>query len=190
MKEQRVTEIRAEAGASDARILVGRPVVYDQPTVIHDMFGDYTEIVKRGALSGADLSDVRLLVGHDSSRIPLARTPKTMELKEDEKGLSIRAELPGTEAGREAWEAVSRGDLRGMSYAFKVPEGGDRYDPETNTRTINRIEKVYECSLTAFPAYEQTSVSAETRAAIYAERKGLEARQAARTLINQINRVF
>ena len=81
MKEIRVMEIRAEAPPADgekALILTGRPVVYEMPTTIHDIAGNYIEIVKRGALDGADLSDVRLLVGHDASRIPLARTPKTM----------------------------------------------------------------------------------------------------------------
>ena len=125
-------------------------MVYDTPTLIHDISGSYIEIVKRGALDSADLSDVRLLVGHDTSKIPLARTPKTMSLKLDDAGLTFEATLPNTEAGREAYQAVERGDLKGMSYAFTVPEGGDSYDPESNTRTINRIAKVYECSLTAF----------------------------------------
>ena len=51
-----------------------------------------------------------------------------------------------------------------MSFAFKVPEGGDRYDRATNTRTILKIEKIYEVSLVAFPAYQTASV--EARAAL------------------------
>ena len=166
MKEVRVAEIRAEAPPADgekALILSGRPVVYESPTEIHDIGGSYIEIVKRGALDGADLGDVRLLVGHDATRIPLARTPRTMSLEVDADGLTFRAQLPDTEAGKEAFQAVERGDIRGLSFAFTVPEGGDEYDPKTNTRTINRIAKVYECTLTAFPAYESTYVSAESR---------------------------
>ena len=166
MKEIRVAEIRAEAPPADgekALILSGRPVVYESPTEIHDIGGSYIEIVKRGALDGADLGDVRLLVGHDATRIPLARTPRTMSLEVDADGLTFRAQLPDTEAGKEAFQAVERGDIRGLSFAFTVPEGGDEYDPTTNTRTIKRIAKVYECTLTAFPAYESTYVSAESR---------------------------
>ena len=166
MKEIRVAEIRAEAPPADgekALILSGRPVVYESPTEIHDIGGSYIEIVKRGALDGADLGDVRLLVGHDATRIPLARTPRTMSLEVDADGLTFRAQLPDTEAGKEAFQAVERGDIRGLSFAFTVPEGGDEYNPTTNTRTINRIAKVYECTLTAFPAYESTYVSAESR---------------------------
>lgn len=165
MKELRIAEIRAEAPAgATGLILVGRPVVYDQPTVIKDKFGEYIEVIRRGALDGADLSDTRLLYNHDLSRVPLARTPKTMQFKLDPAGLTMIAELPDTEEGRSVYTAVKRGDLTGMSFAFKVPEGGSHFDAKTNTRTITKIEKIYECSIVPFPAYPQTSV--EARAAI------------------------
>lgn len=189
MKEIRVAEIRANEPAADGKkalILSGRPVVYDTPTLINDIGGSYIEIVESGALDGADLRDVRLLVGHDASKIPLARTPKTMSLKLDDSGLTFEATLPDTEAGREAYKAVERGDLRGMSYAFTIPEGGDSYDPETNTRTIKRIAKVYECSLTAFPAYESTYVSAESRDSRRFLCGLMQRKKEARILINQI----
>lgn len=189
MKEIRLTEIRALEPTADGKktlVLTGRPVVYGVPTVIHDQDGTYIEIVERGALDNADLSDVRLLIGHDTSRIPLARTPKTMSLKLDADGLTFEAQLPDTEAGREAFEAVRRGDLRGMSYCFTVPKDGDTYDAMTNTRTIRQIAKVYECSLTAFPAYEATTVSAETRAAISLSRGLMQKRRDAKILINKI----
>lgn len=189
MKEVRVTEIRANTPTADgekALILSGRPVVYDTPTLIRDISGSYIEVIKRGALDGADLSDVRLLVGHDTSKIPLARTPKTMSLKLDSDGLTFEAVLPDTDAGREAYKAVERGDLKGMSYAFTVPDGGDSYDPKTNTRTIHKIAKVYECSLTAFPAYESTTVSAESRGLRLSLCGIMAKKQAAKILINQI----
>lgn len=191
MKEVRVTEIRANTPTADgekALILSGRPVVFDTPTEIHDIGGSYIEIVERGALDNADLGDVRLLVGHDTSKIPLARTPKTMSLRVDDFGLAIEATLPNTEAGKEAYQAVERGDLQGMSYAFTVPEGGDTYDPKTNTRTIKRIAKVYECSLTAFPAYESTTVSAESRDSRLRLCGLMEKRSEAKILVNQILR--
>ena len=189
MKEIRVTEIRAEAPPADgekALILSGRPVVYESPTTINDIGGSYIEIITRGALDGADVSDVRLLVGHDATRIPLARTPRTMSLEKDADGLTFRAQLPDTEAGREAYQAVERGDIRGLSFAFTVPEGGDRYDPNTNTRYITRIAKVYECTLTAFPAYESTYVSAESRDSRLSLCGLMQKRREAKILVNQI----
>lgn len=187
MKEVRVTEIRAAEPTADGGstlILSGRPILYDTPTSINDVGGSYTEIIQRGALDGADLSDVRLLYNHDLGKVPLARSPKTMQLGTDERGLTFTAELPDTAAAKEVYEAVKRGDLSGMSFAFTVPEGGDSYDAATNTRTIRQIAKVYECSVVPYPAYPQTSI--EARSVRSAGLKSLEARKQAKILFNQI----
>mgnify|MGYP000044336668 CR=1 FL=1 len=188
MKEIRVAEIRAEAPAgAESFILRGRPIVYDTPTVIHDPAGEYIEVIQRGALDGTDLSDVRLLYNHDLNKVPLARTPKTMQLEVDPAGLTITAALPDTAEARAVHEAVKRGDLSGMSFAFKVPVGGDEYDASRNTRTIKKIERVLECSVVPFPAYPTASV--EARSALSESRKRLESKQEAKILYNQIMKV-
>ncbi len=188
MKEIRMTEIRAEAPAgAESLILTGRPIVFDTPTTIHDPAGEYIEIIKSGALDGADVSDIRLFYNHDFSKVPLARTPKTMQIEVDPAGLTFKAVLPGTQEARAVYEAVKRGDLTGMSFAFKVPPDGDMYDPGTNTRTIIRIEKVLECSIVPFPAYPTTSV--EARSARESSLQNYKARQQAQILINQIQKV-
>ena len=189
MKETRITEIRAAEPTADgakALILSGRPIVYDTPTMIRDVGGSYTEVIKRGALDGADLSDVRLLYNHDVNKVPLAKTPKTMSLELDQAGLTFMATLPDTASAKEVYEAVKRGDLNGMSFAFTVPEGGDSYDAATNTRTISRIAKVYECSVVPYAAYPTTSV--EARSAIESGLKRYRQRQQAKILFNQIIR--
>ena len=186
MKEIRIARVTAESRAADGKALIlsGRPIVYDTPTSIKDGSGSYTETITRGALDSADISDVRLLYNHDESRIPLARTPKTMNLRVDDEGLALEAELADTESAREAYEAVKRGDLGGMSFAFTVPEGGDYYDAATNTRTIRQIAKVYECSIVPFPAYPTTSI--EARSARQGEIERLKAVNKAKILYNQI----
>ena len=187
MKEIRTAEVRATEPTADGKetlIIVGTPIVFDTPTTINDLCGSYTEVIKRGALDGADLTDSRLLVNHDMTRIPLARTPKTMQLSITEKGLEMRAELPDTEEARSVYTAVKREDLTGMSFAFSVPDGGDSFDARTNTRTITKISKVYEVSLVNFPAYP--TASAEARSTRSESLKKLEARNKAITLCNLI----
>ncbi len=187
MKEIRIAELRAVDLVGDGTlILEGRPIVYDSPTLIKEPFGSYTEVVRRGALDGADINDTRLLYNHDLNRIPLARTPKTMRLDVDSAGLRMVAMLPDTEEGRSVHTAVRRGDLSGMSFAFKVADGGSQYDAKTNTRIISKIAKVYECSIVPFPSYPTTSV--EARAEIegaWNELKSPE-RDKARIKVNQI----
>jgi len=187
MKELRVAELRAVEPVGDSSLILdGRPIVYDQPTTIKAPFGEYIEIIQRGALEKADLSDIRLLYNHDMSKIPLARTPKTMSFALDSAGLTMRAELPETEEGKSVYMAVRRQDLSGMSFAFKVPKGGSQFDAKTNIRTITKIEKVYEFSICPFPAYPQTSV--EARAAIESSWDMLKSteRQALKIKINQL----
>lgn len=166
MKEIRTADITADkpkTAAEEELILVGKPIVYDQPTTIRASFGEYTEIIKRGALDNADLSDIRLLYNHDANKLPLARTGKTMTFNLGAAGLEMRAVLPDTQEGRSVYTAVERGDLSGMSFGFKVANDGSHYDAKTNTRTITKIDKVYEFSITPFPAYPQTSLEARSQ---------------------------
>lgn len=188
MKEIRITEIRADIPAgTESLYLVGMPIVYDTPTTIHDPAGEYTEIIKQGALDSADISDVRLFYNHDLNRVPLARTPRTMQLTLTPAGLEMRAALPETNEARAVYEAVKRGDLSGMSFAFTVGDGGSHYDAGTNTRTITKIKKILECSVVPFPAYPTASVEARNERS--AGLKTLETKKQARRLINQILKV-
>ena len=175
MKEIRTATLET---SQDEMTLTGWPIVFDTPTTITDADGrSYTEIIERGALDFADLSDSTLIVNHDETRIPLARTPKTMQLEITERGLSMVASLAGdNQTAREVYSAVKRGDLSGMSFAFTVPENGSSYDPVTNTRRISRIAKVYEVSIVSHPAYPTTSV--EARSAIEQAQQREDARKA------------
>lgn len=167
----------ATIAASDEDLtLVGYPIIFESPTTIHSPSGDFREVIHRHALDLCDLSDSTLTVNHDDRRIPLARSGRTMELTVTERGLHMRASLAGdSQQARDVYSAVRRGDLGGMSFAFVVPEGGDRFDASTNMRHIDRISKVYECSICAHPAYPEASV--EARDAMSAARD--VARQAA-----------
>jgi len=163
MKETRHIEIRTEQSKTDEMVLIGTPVVFNTPTTINDPMGSFTEVIQRNAFEGVDLNDTRLLVNHDYNSIPLAKTPKTMELWTDEKGLNMRAVLPNTEHARSVFTAVERGTMTGMSFSFTCDSDGQSYDVEKRTRTISRINKLYECSIVNFPAYQTASVEARNQ---------------------------
>jgi hypothetical protein len=185
MKEIRHIEIRtAQQPNDDSLIIEGYPVVFDTPTNINDPMGSYTEIIERSALNGVNLNDTRLLYNHDLSKIPLAKTPKTMELSINDEGLYMRAELPDTEQGRSVYTAVKRGDLTGMSFSFTTDKDGSQYDVEKRTRTISKINKIYECSIVPFPAYQTTSVEARSQMQEAEQRQ--EAIQQAKINLNKI----
>ena len=64
-------EVRATEDEK-GKVIEGRPIVYDSMTDL----GFCQEIIEAGALDNTDLTDVRFLVNHDISKIPLARSRK------------------------------------------------------------------------------------------------------------------
>jgi len=147
--EKRSYQVRAN---ENPLIVEGTAIVFNEPAKI----GNYTEIISRNALDNVDLSDIVLLTNHNGEGVPLARSPKTMTLTVTDEGLSMRAELPDTEAGRSVYQAVKRGDLSQMSFAFDIAE--QDIDKEKNQRSITKIGKIYEISIVNFAAYKQTNI--------------------------------
>lgn len=163
-------EIRASDADNGNGVITGRPIVYESKTDL----GLFDEIIRRGALKGANLKDVRFLVNHDMSRIPLARSRNnnensTMQLTPDNDGLSIRVTLDvenNTEA-RALYSAVQRGDISGMSFLFAVgEEDWAGLDTDHPTRTILSIAEVLEVSAVTFPAYEATEIETRSKGAL------------------------
>lgn len=170
-------EVRAEAG-EDGNIITGKPIVYNSRTDL----GYFDEVIEVGALDGADLTDVRFLVNHDISRIPLARSRRnngnsTMTLSVDNTGMDIRV-LLDTENNSEAkalYSAVQRGDISGMSFMFSIDsERWEDLDSEHPTRHIEKIGSVVEVSAVTFPAYNSTQINARSKEALESARSVLE----------------
>ena len=170
-------EVRAEE-TERGKVITGRPIVYNSRTDI----GFFDEIIESGALDNADLTDVRFLVNHDISRIPLARSRRnngnsTMLLTVDADGMGIRVDLD-TENNSEAralYSAVERGDISGMSFMFGVrDEEWDNLESEHPTRRIKAISTVVEVSAVTFPAYNSTTINARSKEALDNARSALE----------------
>ena len=162
-------EIRAEE-SNIGKVITGRPIVYNSRTDL----GLFDEIIDVGALSNTDLTDVRFLVNHDVSKIPLARSRRnngnsTMHLVVDEAGMGIRVNLD-TENNSEAralYSAVERGDISGMSFMFAIRgEKWEELDSDHPVRRITDISTVVEVSAVTFPAYEATTINARGKEAL------------------------
>lgn len=176
-------EVRADQNEEHGHFLVGTPIVFNQRTTV----GWYDEIIASGALDQTDLKDVRFLIGHNTSMIPLARSRNnnansTMQLMVTGNGMDIRVDLD-TENNADArtlYSAVNRGDISGMSFMFTVDEDSwEDLESEHPTRTITSIGKVFEVSAVAFPAYEGTSMEARSAGdALDSARASLESAKA------------
>ena len=178
-------ELKAESTAQGQEIN-GYPIVFEQETDL----GFCREVIDGGSMGdGSVLRDVALLANHDFGMIPMARSRRnnensTMKLTPDQHGVAMRALLDteGNPKAKEAYSALSRGDITGMSFAFIVNEARwTDLDSEKPLRRIMSFSRIFEVSLVTNPAYEGTSVQAASegetlesvRASLESERKQL-----------------
>ena len=176
-----VQELRAvdptpeEPGA----IIEGFAIPYEVETNVGNWF---IEVIKRGALDGADLKDVPFFIHHNGRAIPLARSRNnnlnsTMQLIVDDKGLSFRAKLDieNNAEAKALYSATKRQDVTGMSFSFSVKEENWlNLDTNLPTREIKRFKKIYEVSALWCPQYEDTNIMARDEALDSVDKAALE----------------
>lgn len=102
--------------------------------------------------------DVRLLINHEG--LPLARTKNgTLRLTEDTAGLYMDADLPDTQAARDLYTLVERGDVDQMSFAFRVIR--QKWNEGRTERTLTEVSLADgDVSVVTYPAYPTTTVEA------------------------------
>ena len=160
-------EVRAANDEEKGDYITGQPIVFGDT---YDVGGMFAETIDEGALDNTDLRDVRFLVNHNFSMIPLARSRNnnansTMQLEKVQGGMNIRAKLDtdNNATAKELYSAVGRGDISGMSFAFLVDgEKWENLDSDYPIRHITSISSVFEVSAVTAPAYEATSIEARS----------------------------
>lgn len=154
-KEVRLLDVELRTPEEEDKMIVeGYAITFNSPAT-----HGYTEIISDKALDNTDMSDVPLKYNHEDSHLIMARTRnKSLELKKDDKGLFIRAELIDTQSNKDIYKSIKAGLIDKMSFAFTTR--GDEYDYDTDTRTITDIDKLYDVSVVDMPFYDSTSVYA------------------------------
>lgn len=179
--ETRSYEFDLAASETDDHVgvITGRPIVYESKTDL----GYFDEVIARGALDHANLRDVRFLVNHDTSKIPLARSRNnnensTMKFSVDDHGLNldwVKLDIENNSEARNLYSAVQRGDITGMSFMFTVDdEEWSDLESDHPTRTIKGISNVIEVSAVTFPAYDDTSIGIRNKQALDSARSALD----------------
>lgn len=160
-KETRVFSIsqlstRAE-GEEKAVAIEGYAAVFNSKTSIG---GWFDEVIEPGAFSRSlsDNGDIRALFNHNWDNV-LGRTKsQTLELREDEKGLNFKVELPDTSVARDLTISMERGDINQCSFGFFITDEEWNYNVEPALRTIKEVE-LFEISIVSIPAYDDTEAS-------------------------------
>jgi HK97 family phage prohead protease len=108
-------------------------------------------------------NDIKLLWNHSSSDVLGSTRAGTLRLAEDEMGLRVEADLPDTQAGRDAKVLIQRGDVTGFSFGFTVPPNGDTWNADGTERTLKSVRLLEVSTGVAFPAYPSTNLTAQVR---------------------------
>ena len=159
-------DIELRTGEQNEEYIVeGYASTFDQPYLLYREDGyEVYEQVDRNAFNNTDMTDVIMQYDHEG-RVFARKSNGTLEVTTDEVGLHIRADLSGTELGRQLWEEIKGGYTNKMSFGFTVKNDkrSKEKDAESGTtkvmRTITEVGKLYDVSAVSLPANPATSIS-------------------------------
>ena len=178
-------EVREEQDGK--KIVDGYATVFD---VEYRLWGDaqyeVLESIYRHAFDHADMADVIMQYDHEG-RVFARKSNGTLEIHMDDHGMKIRADLGGTEIGKQLYQEILGGYTTKMSFGFTVKkaERREERDEETGKVTVHRkiteIRKLYDVSAVSLPANDATEISARNIsdgliAEVKQERLAMEAR--------------
>ena len=161
-------ESRSEDDGSEREYIVGYAAKFG---VLSLDLGDFVERIDPGAFGivaerrgRRKPLETRALWNHDAN-YPLARYPGTLSLKVDEVGLRYEFPVPDTTYGRDIASNIRAGIVKGSSFSFTVPSGGDSWAVEDgrSVRTIQRVDSLIDLGPVCFPAYPDADVTIAQR---------------------------
>jgi HK97 family phage prohead protease len=170
-----VSSFERRADGESEKIVSGYATTFDAPyelfrTVEDGFIYVVKEQVDRNSFAETNLSDVIMQYDHEG-RVFARTSNGTLSLDADDHGLHIRANLGGTELGRQLFEEIDGGYTTKMSFGFRVAEDKREQTEErdengivtiTVLRTITKISRLYDVSAVSLPANDATSISARS----------------------------
>ena len=167
-REYRNMELRIADDDGEEYLVEGYATVFNQPYLLweEDGYKVYEQVDAR-AFDGCDMSDVIMQYNHEG-RVFARMSNGTLTCRPDDYGLLTRALLGGTEIGRQLYDEIKGGYTDQMSFGFVVAEDvreiveNNETNEVTITRTIKRIQKLYDVSAVSIPANPATSIAART----------------------------
>lgn len=175
--------VREAAEGEESREIEGHAVVFGQRSINLTPWSSQREIyevMEPGSIDEELLkrSDIVLTAFHDNSFI-LGRSTNgkgTLKVGIDEIGVWVRCTLAKTARADEMLEAIKRGDVCGMSFAYTADasdsENGISYERteekgagnrEVWIRHIKKVTGIYDVTIAGRPAYKGTDLSVSER---------------------------
>ena len=103
-REYRAMQMEIQESDEGKLLVEGYATTFNEPYTLYD--GRYYKVIEQidpHAFDECDMSDVIMQYDHEG-RVFARNKNETLELSVDEKGLKIRADLGGTEIGKQLYE--------------------------------------------------------------------------------------
>ena len=156
--------VNLEDQEEDRKIVSGYASVFNAPyTLFEDDELVIQEQVSDKAFENADITDVIFQYNHEG-RVFARVSNGTLTVAPDDKGLSIEADLGGTDIGNQLYQEIKGGYTTKMSYGYTV-DGAEWTESRLDDgrilelRTVTSVSKVYDVSAVSIPANNATSIS-------------------------------
>lgn len=162
-------ESRSEDDGNERQWIVGYAAKFGVPSL--ELDGSFIERIDPAAFGIVSERrgrkkplETRALWNHDAN-FPLARYPETLKLSVDDVGLRYEFPVPDTTYGRDIASNIAAGIVKGSSFSFTVPSGGDSWSVEDgrSIRTITRVDSLLDVGPVTFPAYPDADVKVAQR---------------------------
>ena len=151
---------------NNEKIVDGYATVFNEEYTLYSYAGyEVRESFDPAAFDETDLSDVIMQYDHEG-RVFARGSNGTLTVKPDQHGLRIRADLGGTEIGRQLFEEIKGGYTTKMSIGFtvKTQERTEDRDEDAGRTIVHRkitgVKKLYDVSAVSLPANDATEISA------------------------------
>lgn len=161
-------DMEVRVAEEDSYIVEGYASTFNDPYLLYRMDGyEVWEQIDKDSFKDTDMTDVIMQYDHEG-RVFARKSNGTLMVTPDEFGLHIRADLSGTEIGRQLYEEIKGGYTSKMSFGFTVKEDERNIEENKETgvtkvmRTITDISKLYDVSAVSLPANPATSISCRT----------------------------
>jgi len=164
VRNYQIEEVRATE-ENGVRKVGGYAAMFDKLSEDLGTFVPLREKIQRGAFADSVANgDIRAFWNHNHDIVLGRNKNQSLRLHEDSKGLSFDLTLADTQAGRDAFTLIQRGDVSAMSFGFRVRKDSWDRPKDANSPVIRTLLDVelLEVSPVAFPAYPQTEVQARS----------------------------
>lgn len=152
------TKLQVREDGDGNQVATGTAVVFNSLSL--DL-GGFRERVQPGALDWSlENVPLKLLHAHDSRFVLGSQAANTLDITKTQDGIDFEARMPPTSWARDLYISMERGDVAGCSFGFNIRRGGVEFAEEDGraVQILTDVE-VREISVTAFPAYLETSAN-------------------------------